>query len=723
MTWLTPLAGVLIAAFTIPPLVALYFLKLRRQPRAISSTLLWKRSLEDLRANAPFQRLRMNLLLLLQLLALGLLAVALAQPQVETGLRRGGKTVLLIDNSASMNATDLGDDPEKPKSRLEFAKEDAIARVEKLFAGGIFSGGSGEVMVIAFADRADVRCGFSDSRAQVIDAIRSIAPTDGPTKIGEALQLARAYTSSVNPDANPLAAAESAALLIFSDGRIEDIDDQVVKREIGESIVFVRVGSPEADNAGVVRVAAERSPEDPDRIQVFASVGNANPREIQCDVELSVNDASKSITPEPVVVPPARVVGADGSRGPGRRRPAGEDGGQANEQDGEDGAEKGPDAAAKPPVQDPAALAKAIAASTSVVPGREQVVFLPFAQPRDAIIGVSQLRKDDLAIDDSAALVVPPAKRLRVAYVGNHSPLMRILLKGMPLESYEELSAEEFESAIAGGATDRFDAVVLDRYVPSPGVTLPAGRYLSFAGTPIPEFAPYATHERVLFRNARQEHPVFRAVNAADLFVAKAQAISPPRDVDVLMEGTEGPLMLALDKGGIRVLHVAFDPLESNWPFARSFVNFVPNALEWLGSSGEALALAGLQPGSTASIRIPSAATDVQLLHPDGHVEPVTIRDQGQFHYGPLARVGIYTVSWAEPGQAERMSRRFAVNLLNPQESVIAPVESLAFADSTVGESGSVGSANARSALWPVLLVVSLGVLLLEWWVYQRRTA
>ncbi|MDZ4754337.1 MAG: BatA and WFA domain-containing protein [Phycisphaerae bacterium] len=680
MTWLTPLAGILLAALTIPPLVALYFLKLRRLPRPIGSTLLWKKSLEDLRANAPFQRLRMNILLILQLLVLGLLAFALAQPQVDTGLRRGGRTVLLIDNSASMNAIDVSEDRTKPTSRLELAKTDAIARVEKLFGGsGLFSGSAGEVMVIAFADRAEVRCPFSDSRTQVIDAIRGIEATDGRTKIGEALQLARAYTMSVDPDKVDPTAVEQAALVVFSDGRIEDLDAQAKKT--GEEILYNRVGSMSADNVGVIAIAAERSVDDPDRIQAFAAIANGNAAEVQCDVQLSVDGRPRAITPEPVVIPAANSSAAV-------------------------------DVAPELRMGD-----------SRVTPGREQVVFLPFAQPRDAIISVRQLREDDLAVDDTASLVVPPARRLRVAHVSDSAEAfgLKTVLGGMRLESYAAFSVAEFEKLIADGDTERFDVIVLESYTPSEGVVLPPGRYLSWSGSPVPEFKPYAEHKGVYFRAARQEHPIFRSVNLVDLWVGRADAISPPAEVEVLMEGTDGGLMFALDRGGLRILHVAFAPLESLWPMQRSFVNFVPNALEWLGSAGEALALAGLQPGETASIRLPSTATNVTLQFPDGRTEDVTLASPGQFNYGPIRRVGIYTISWSEPNHAERQERRFAANLLNAREGLITPAVTLALASGGV-EGTSVG-ANTRSAVWPILLAVAIALLLLEWWVYQRRTA
>src|ERR1700710_656325 len=94
------------AAVAIPSLLILYFLKLRRREEKVSSTLLWKKAVQDLQVNSPFQKLRRNLLLLLQMLILAALLLALANPITFYHPGAGLNTVILIDHSASMNARD-----------------------------------------------------------------------------------------------------------------------------------------------------------------------------------------------------------------------------------------------------------------------------------------------------------------------------------------------------------------------------------------------------------------------------------------------------------------------------------------------------------------------------------------------------------------------------------------------------------------------------------------
>src|SRR5687768_2891085 len=129
MSWLpsilNPWTALAAAGVVIPSLLLLYFLKLRRKELPIASTLLWKKSVQDLQVNAPFQRLRRNLLLFLQLAALLALLFALARPVSFHNGSSADSTLLLIDRSASMAATDI-----KGRSRLEEAKRIATDRIE-----------------------------------------------------------------------------------------------------------------------------------------------------------------------------------------------------------------------------------------------------------------------------------------------------------------------------------------------------------------------------------------------------------------------------------------------------------------------------------------------------------------------------------------------------------------------------------------------------------------
>src|SRR5437899_4202784 len=93
-------SALIAAAIAVPALLVLYFLKLRRREMPVSSTLLWRKAIQDLQVNAPFQRLRRNLLLLLQLLLLALLCLALSRPVANFTPGAAKLTVILIDRSA-----------------------------------------------------------------------------------------------------------------------------------------------------------------------------------------------------------------------------------------------------------------------------------------------------------------------------------------------------------------------------------------------------------------------------------------------------------------------------------------------------------------------------------------------------------------------------------------------------------------------------------------------
>src|SRR5258708_3720690 len=112
------------------PIIALYFLKLKREERVVPSTLLWKKVIDDLQVNAPFQRLKYSLLLLLQMLLVSVLGFALARPYLSLPGYSGQKILLLVATSASMSTRDAGKNGDQ--SRLEAAGRHAENKIHRL---------------------------------------------------------------------------------------------------------------------------------------------------------------------------------------------------------------------------------------------------------------------------------------------------------------------------------------------------------------------------------------------------------------------------------------------------------------------------------------------------------------------------------------------------------------------------------------------------------------
>ena len=203
MSFLSPLA--LLGLLFVPVVIAMYLLKLRRDEQVVPSTLLWKRLLTDVEANAPWQRLRRSLLLLLQLLLVALLAFLAARPFLERPAGLAGDVVVVIDTSASMGATDV------PPNRLTEAKAQVIEKLKDLPANGTVS-------VIAAGRTARVVVNGTTDLGRVRAAIDGIAVEAATGDLGDALNLADALAARAG-DAEILVATD-AALAITPTNRL-----------------------------------------------------------------------------------------------------------------------------------------------------------------------------------------------------------------------------------------------------------------------------------------------------------------------------------------------------------------------------------------------------------------------------------------------------------------------------------------------------------------------
>src|SRR5919205_4150334 len=159
MPFATPLA--LLGLLFAPAVVAMYLLKLRRDEAVVPSTLLWNRLVADVEANAPWQRLRRSLLLLLQLLLVIALAFLVARPFSERPAGLARDVVLVVDASASMSATDVF------PTRLAAAKRAALAALADLPSDG-------KVSVVAAAGTARVVANEVTDRTRLAAVVEGI---------------------------------------------------------------------------------------------------------------------------------------------------------------------------------------------------------------------------------------------------------------------------------------------------------------------------------------------------------------------------------------------------------------------------------------------------------------------------------------------------------------------------------------------------------------------
>jgi len=100
----------------VPIIIVLYLLKPRGTDYLISSNLLWKKLLKNEQSRTFFEKFIHNILMYLQILIIVLLVIALMSPFIQVNGRSGGRKILLIDTSASMQHVGASG-----KSRLEEA--------------------------------------------------------------------------------------------------------------------------------------------------------------------------------------------------------------------------------------------------------------------------------------------------------------------------------------------------------------------------------------------------------------------------------------------------------------------------------------------------------------------------------------------------------------------------------------------------------------------------
>jgi hypothetical protein len=259
-----PLATLIqIGALVGSAVVVFYILKLRRRPVAVPFSKIWQRILRDKEATSLFSQLKRLLSLLLQLALVALLLLALGDPRAAANLIEGRNIVVLIDASASMQATDV------VPSRIGAAKE----RVRGMVRG--LSGS--DRMLIAQMDAAATPLSTMTSEvAELEAAVAAVKATDASADFPRALRFA----------ADTLRGLPSPEIIVVSDGALGEAADSFGPVHLGDiKLSYLPVGE-RARNVAITGFSVRRYPLDKSRYEVMLEVTNTS--EEALDVELSL---------------------------------------------------------------------------------------------------------------------------------------------------------------------------------------------------------------------------------------------------------------------------------------------------------------------------------------------------------------------------------------------------------------------------------------------------
>ena len=279
------------------PLFVLYVLKIRRQRVAVSSTWLWAAAARDLAAKSPFKRLVVQVPLLLELLALSLLALSLARPASRAGHIAGEHVAIVLDTSASMAAIE----PDG-RSRFAHAKDAASAVIAALAPGA-------QAVLVEAGRDAHVVSPMDSDRRRLEASLAKLEATDAEGRMTQAIATA---STQLRPF------ERSARLVVVTDGALADRDAFATSNL---PIELVRVGSP-IDNAAIVRLDIASS-EDPsthrEQVQAFAMVQNFGQKPRSLYVTLSMRNVVQPLASRRIDLGPGErspvVLGFEPARG------------------------------------------------------------------------------------------------------------------------------------------------------------------------------------------------------------------------------------------------------------------------------------------------------------------------------------------------------------------------------------------------------------------------
>lgn len=232
----------------LPLIVILHSIAVRWRRTPVSSLVFWNEVLRERRTSLRIRRLLKNLGLILELLAVTLLAVALAGPRLPgRAYAAAGDTVLVLDSTASMETR------EGARTRFELARVRAMDVLAGLRRGA-------RMALITAARSPRLAVPFTADRDVLRRAIQGASPTDEPGDLKDSMLFAFTLRDARRGD----------QVILVTDGAFDSLGD------LDTSVPWMRiisVGTPR-NNVGITGLSFRRTLSGEETYEMFLAVHN-----------------------------------------------------------------------------------------------------------------------------------------------------------------------------------------------------------------------------------------------------------------------------------------------------------------------------------------------------------------------------------------------------------------------------------------------------------------
>ena len=250
------------------PLLAIpyFFAKKKTRESVVPHLALWEEVFVRTKSGVRNFGVRRILSFLLIVLIAVLLTTAVSYPVFNK--LRSGAMIVIVDNSASMNAVE-----KNGATRLEAAKAGLMRIIAQ-------KPEDQEIMIMTAETAPEIVVGFTKNEITLRGAAADICPTDHASSIKNSLEFAGIIQQS-RPD---------AIIHLITDGCCEKEDALEKELSRREDIFWTKVGS-EQDNLAFTQFQARRMKNGTNDYELFLDVANYSQKDVSFDIELDLDGA------------------------------------------------------------------------------------------------------------------------------------------------------------------------------------------------------------------------------------------------------------------------------------------------------------------------------------------------------------------------------------------------------------------------------------------------